>query len=161
MHKAADRAVIVMLARSHRTPAASTLQAAAHQEGLPFLQNPQRSLEAAEPGTAVNPAPAPNASLSMSEAGAALGAPMVAAVASPDAEYLRHWQDRIERFGNAYYRGLTLQYGDDDVRLRVIIAGDGELRRIDLLSSADARTLGRAELHTVHANGNFGGNIVG
>ena len=145
----ADRAVTVLLAPSEKAPAASTHYAAAHQEGLPRLQNPQRLLDDADIGTAINPRQAQGAGLSMSEADAAPRSPTVAAVASPDAEYLRRWQDRIERFGNAYYRGLALQHGDGDVRLRVIIAADGALQRIDLLSSSGAKALDQAAIHTV------------
>ena len=74
---------------------------------------------------------------------------MVAAGASPDAEYLRRWQDRIEGFGNAYYRRLALRHGDGDVRLPVIIAADGALQNIDLLSSSGAKALDQAAIHTV------------
>ena len=139
----------VLLAPSERAPAASTHYAAAHQEGLPRLQNPQRLLDNADIGTAINPRQAQGTGLSMSEADASPRSPTVAAVASPDAEYLRRWQDRIERFGNAYYRGLALQHGDGDVRLRVIIAADGALQRIDLLSSSGAKPLDQAAIHTV------------
>ncbi len=105
------------------------------------------------------------------------------AVASPDSEYLRRRWDRIERFGNAYYRGLALQHGNGEARLRVIIAADGALQRIDLVSSSGAQSLDQAAIDTVEklarlhhflqplptqllswlsfARGSFGGNIAG
>jgi hypothetical protein len=174
--------VTVLLAPSEKAPAASTHYAAAHQEGLPRLQNPQRLLDDADIGTAINPRQAQSTGLSMSEADAAPRSPTVAAVASPDAEYLRRWQDRIERFGNAYYRGLALQHGDGDVRLRVIIAANGRCsaltyyralalrpwikRRYTLLRSWPRmlRFLQRLPAQLLSwlssAHGNFGGNIT-
>ena len=95
------------------------------------------------------PAASTNCAAAHQEGLPRLQSPTVAAVASPDAEYLRRWQDHIERFGNAYYRGLALQHGDGDVRLRVIIAADGALQRIDLLSSSGAKALDQAGIHTV------------
>ena len=144
----ADRAVTVLLAPSEKAPAARTHYAAAHQKGLPRLQSPQRLLDDADIGTAINPRQAQGTGLSMTEANAAPRSPTVAAVASPHAEHLRRWQAGIERFDNAYYRGLALQHGDGDVRLRVIIAADGTLQRIDLLSSSGAKALDQAAIHT-------------
>ncbi len=139
----------VLLAPSEKAAAASTHYVATHQEGLPRLQNPQRLLDDTDIGTAINPRQAQGTGLSMSEVDAAPRSPTVAAVASPDAEYLRRWQDRIEGFGNAYYRRLALRHGDGDVRLRVIIATDGALQRIDLLSSSGAKALDQVAIHTV------------
>lgn len=80
---------------------------------------------------------------------ASVANPRVAARATPDAAYLKAWQADIERFGNAYYRGLALRYGDGDVRLRVTVAADGGLRAIDLLTSSGIDALDRAAVHTV------------
>jgi protein TonB len=73
----------------------------------------------------------------------------VAARAAPDADYLLQWQDDIERFGNAYYRGLALHHGDGDVRLKVSVRSDGSLRQIDLLQSSGSTALDRAAIDTV------------
>ena len=73
----------------------------------------------------------------------------VAARAAPDADYLLQWQDDIERFGNAYYRGLELRHGDGDVRLKVSVRSDGSLRQIDLLQSSGSTALDRAAIDTV------------
>ena len=73
----------------------------------------------------------------------------MAAVASLDAEYLLRWQGRIERFGKAYYRGFAARHRDGDLRLVVVIADDGTLQRIDLLSSSGAQALDRAAIQTV------------
>ena len=73
----------------------------------------------------------------------------VAARAALDADYLLQWQDDIERFGNAYYRGLKLRHGDGDVRLKVSVRSDGSLRQIDLLQSSGSTALDRAAIDTV------------
>ena len=73
----------------------------------------------------------------------------MAARAALDADYLLQWQDDIERFGNAYYRGLTLHHGDGDVRLKVSVRSDGSLRQIDLLQSSGSTALDRAAIDTV------------
>ena len=73
----------------------------------------------------------------------------VAARAALDADYLLQWQDDIERFGNAYYRGLALHHGDGDVRLKVSVRSDGSLRQIDLLQSSGSTALDRAAIDTV------------
>ena len=68
---------------------------------------------------------------------------------APDADYLLQWQDDIERFGNAYYRGLALRHGDGDVRLKVSVRSDGSLWQIDLLQSSGSTALDRAAVDTV------------
>ena len=75
-------------------------------------------------------------------------APM-ASRAALDANYLLQWQADIERFGNAYYRGLALRHGDGDVRLKVSVHSDGSLRQIDLLQSSGSAALDRAAVGTV------------
>jgi protein TonB len=75
--------------------------------------------------------------------------PPVAARAALDADYLLQWQDDIERFGNAYYRGLALRHGDGDVRLKVSVQSDGSLRQIDLLQSSGSAALDRVAVDTV------------
>ena len=73
----------------------------------------------------------------------------VAARKALDADYLIQWQADIERFGNAYYRGLALRHGDGDVRLKVSVLSDGSLRQIDLLESSGSEALDRAAVDTV------------
>ena len=73
----------------------------------------------------------------------------VAARKALDADYLIQWQADIERFGNAYYRGLALRHGDGDVRLKVSVLSDGSLRQIDLLESSGSAALDRAAVDTV------------
>ena len=73
----------------------------------------------------------------------------LAARAALDADYLLQWQADIERFGNAYYRGLALRHGDGDVRLKVSVLSDGSLRQIDLLESSGSAALDRAAVDTV------------
>jgi protein TonB len=72
-----------------------------------------------------------------------------AARAALDADYLLQWQADIERYGNAYYRGLALRHGDGDVRLKVSVHSDGSLRQIDLLESSGSAALDRAAVDTV------------
>ena len=78
-----------------------------------------------------------------------LNSPPVAARAAAHADYLLQWQTRVERFGNAYYRGLAERYGDGDVRLRVTVSADGSLRHTSLLSSAGITAL------AMHTHNNF------
>ena len=85
----------------------------------------------------------------MTSAPASLSSPPVAARAAAHADYLRQWQTRIERFGNAYYRGLAQRYGDGDVRLRVTVSADGSLRYVTLLSSSGIAALDQAAIDTV------------
>lgn len=149
----ANRAVTVLLAPTHQAPKRALADAAAHQQGY----YPDRVLERlpSQPST-LPPLTTASASVSTRQAGLIMTShiarsvgPTIAAQAALDAEYLRQWQAGIERFGNAYYRGLALRHGDGDVRLRVTVRADGRLVDIDLLGSSGTGALDRAAIDTV------------
>ena len=148
----AHRAVTVLLAPSAEAPEIARAEAAAHQRGALTQTRPEASLvQSASPRT-IEPVNA-----SMTRSGLTMSATFdttppeapVAARAALDADYLLQWQDDIERFGNAYYRGLALHHGDGDVRLKVSVRSDGSLRQIDLLQSSGSTALDRAAIDTV------------
>ena len=147
----ANRAVTVLLAPAAEAPEAAQAEATANQLGslyqtAPMTQPPQDTgpLERTGPVTAsVMPS-----GLTMSAAASPRQTP-TAARAALDADYLLQWQADIERFGNAYYRGLALRHGDGDVRLKVSVHSDGSLRQIDLLESSGSVALDRAAVDTV------------
>ena len=148
----AHHAVTVLLAPSAEAPEIARAEAAAHQRGALTQTRPEASLvQSASPKT-IEPV-----SASMTQSGLTMSATFnttppeaaVAARAAPDADYLLQWQDDIERFGNAYYRGLELRHGDGDVRLKVSVRSDGSLRQIDLLQSSGSTALDRAAIDTV------------
>ena len=149
--RVASRAVSVLLMPSERAPTAALSDALDNQTGVLETLDSQVLAMPSEPiatDTGSEVTRGTQSGLSMT-AHASVANPRVAARATPDAAYLKAWQADIERFGNAYYRGLALRYGDGDVRLRVTVAADGGLRAIDLLTSSGIDALDRAAVHTV------------
>lgn len=149
--RVASRAVSVLLMPSERAPTAALSDALDNQTGVLETLDSQVLAMPSEPiatDTGSEVTRGTQGGLSMT-AHASVANPRVAARATPDAAYLKAWQADIERFGNAYYRGLALRYGDGDVRLRVTVAADGGLRAIDLLTSSGIDALDRAAVHTV------------
>jgi TonB family protein len=148
----AHRAVTVILAPAAEAPKISQAKAAANQRGSLNQTLPEASLFQSP-----SPKPIETVSAAMTQSGLTMSAavsttppqPPVAARAALDADYLLQWQDDIERFGNAYYRGLALRHGDGDVRLKVSVHSDGSLRQIDLLQSSGSAALDRAAVDTV------------
>ena len=148
----ANRAVTILLTPTEQAPETAAADAAANQLGSPSM-----SATPAVPSPTANPTPPTGPMVEGSAqtpitASATVAYPASAAVAARaalDAEYLRQWQADIERFGNAYYRGLARRYGNGDVRLRVTVTSDGALQRIDLLGSSGISELDRAAVDTV------------
>jgi len=148
----ANRAVTILLAPTAQAPQTTFANAKANQLGASIVDAAQ-----AVPNAPVDPTPVTGlpsesdakAQLATSTVAVFPSSPTVAARATRDAEYLRQWQAGIERFGNAYYRGLARRYGNGDVRLRVSVSSDGALQRIDLLDSSGIRELDRAAIDTV------------
>ena len=144
----ANRAVTVLLAPAAEVPETAQAEATANQLGSLYQTAPPPQdtapLEGAGPVTASVMPPG----LTMSAAASPQQAPM-AARAALDADYLLQWRADIERFGNAYYRGLALRHGDGDVRLKVSVRSDGSLQQIDLLESSGSVALDRAAVDTV------------
>jgi protein TonB len=137
----AHRPVTILLAPAAQAPEISQAGAAANQGG-----SLNRTLPEASPFQSASPKPIETVSAAVSTTPAQ---PPVAARAALDADYLLQWQDDIERFGNAYYRGLALRHGDGDVRLKVSVQSDGSLRQIDLLQSSGSAALDRVAVDTV------------
>ena len=149
--RVASRAVSVLLMPSERAPTAALSDALDNQTGVLETLDSQVFAMPSEPvaaDTGIEVTQGTQSGLTMT-AHAGVANPRVAARATPDAAYLKAWQADIERFGNAYYRGLALRYGDGDVRLRVTVAADGGLRAIDLLTSSGIDALDQAAVHTV------------
>ena len=148
----AHRAVTVILTPAAEAPEISQAKAAANQRGSLNQTLPEASLFQSP-----SPKPIETVSAAMTQSGLTMSAavsttppqPPVAARAALDADYLLQWQDDIERFGNAYYRGLALRHGDGDVRLKVSVHSDGSLRQIDLLQSSGSAALDRVAVDTV------------
>lgn len=148
----AHRAVTVLLSKSATAQKEAVAEAADNQQGLlsgPNFMVTPAATAAADSTADSNEVPLKSAHLTMTSAQASLSSPPVAARAAAHADYLRQWQTRIERFGNAYYRGLAQRYGDGDVRLRVTVSADGSLRYITLLSSSGIAALDQAAIDTV------------
>ena len=147
----ANRAVTVLLSKSATAHKEAVAEAAENQQGLlsgpDFMVTPATT--AADSAVDSNEVPLETTHLTMTSAPASLSSPPVAARAAAHADYLRQWQTRIERFGNAYYRGLAQRYGDGDVRLRVTVSADGSLRYVTLLSSSGIAALDQAAIDTV------------
>ena len=149
----ANRAVTVLLSKSATAQKEAVAEAADNQQGLlsgpDFTVTPATTAVAADSTVVSNEMPLKTTHLRMTSAQASLSSPPVAARAAAHADYLRQWQTRIERFGNAYYRGLAQRYGDGDVRLRVTVSADGSLRYVTLLSSSGIAALDQAAIDTV------------
>lgn len=147
----ANRAVTVLLSKSATAHKEAVAEAADNQQGLlngpDFMVMPATT--AADSAVDSNEVPRETTLLTMTSAPASLSNPPVAARAAAHADYLRQWQTRIERFGNAYYRGLAQRYGEGDVRLRVTVSADGSLRYVTLLSSSGIAALDQAAIDTV------------
>ena len=147
----ANRAVTVLLSKSATAHKEAVAEAADNQQGLlsgpDFMVTPATT--AVDSTVDSNEVPLKTTHLTMTSAPASLSSPPVAARAAAHADYLRQWQTRIERFGNAYYRGLAQRYGDGDVRLRVTVSADGSLRYVTLLSSSGIAALDQAAIDTV------------
>ena len=148
----ANRAVTVLLSKSASAQKEAVAEAADNQQGLlsgpDFMVTPATTA-AADSTADSNEVPLKTSHLTMTSAPASLSSPPVAARAAAHADYLRQWQTRIERFGNAYYRGLAQRYGEGDVRLRVTVSADGSLRYVTLLSSSGIAALDQAAIDTV------------
>ena len=74
----------------------------------------------------------------------------VATKAADDAEYLFHWQQRIEKIGNQYYPDEARQqqlFGN--VRLLVVISSNGKLIKVEILQSSGEKILDDAAMKIV------------
>ena len=148
----ANRAVTVLLAPTAKAPESAQAEAAANQLGSLQQTLPEASLNLGPPPAVTEPATASTAQFGLTMPAAVTHTPPQAPMASRealDADYLLQWQADIERFGNAYYRGLALRHGDGDVRLKVSVHSDGSLLQIDLLQSSGSAALDRAAVYTV------------
>ena len=149
--KVASRAVSILLLPTEKAPANALTNAIDNQTGVAEVVNSEVFTTQSYPAAAKhsdNAPRAPQRGLTMASH-AGVVTPQVAAHATLDAAYLQEWQADIERFGNAYYRGLALRHGDGDVRLSVTVSADGSLKRVDLLASSGIDALDRAAVHTV------------
>jgi protein TonB len=80
----------------------------------------------------------------------------VATKAAEDAEYLYHWQRRIETIGNQNYPAQSREqqiYGD--VQVLVVVDSSGKLDKVELLSSSGHKLLDDAALKIVRLSSPF------
>ena len=148
----ADHAITLLLAPAEEAPEISQAEATANQRG-----SLNQTLLEASLFQSPSPQPIDPVSAAMTQSGLTMSTSVsttppqtpVAARATLNADYLLQWQDAIERFGNAHYRGLALRSGDSDVRLKVSVYSDGSLRQVDLLQSSGSAALDRAAVDTV------------
>ena len=149
----ANRAVTVLLSKSASSQRDAVTEAADNQQGLLsgpyFVVTPTTTTATNSAANLNDVVPVKTTHLTITSSQTSLSSPPVAARAAAHANYLRQWQTRIERFGNAYYRGLAERYGDGDVRLSVTVSADGSLRQITLLSSSGTTALDQAAMDTV------------
>lgn len=72
------------------------------------------------------------------------------ATASNQANYLKHWIERVERVGNDNYPEQARRQGIfGAIRLAVTLERDGQVAGIDILQSSGHRMLDQAALHTL------------
>ena len=150
--EAADHAITVLLAPAEEAPEISQAETAANQRGSLNQTLPEASLFQSP-----SPQPIDPVSAAMTQSGLTMSTTVsttppqtpVAARAALNADYFLQWQDAIERFGNAHYRGLALRSGDGDVRLKVSVYSDGSLRQVDFLQSSGSAAVDRAAIDTV------------
>ncbi|MCK5880550.1 MAG: energy transducer TonB [Sinobacterium sp.] len=74
----------------------------------------------------------------------------VATQASKDAEYLYHWQQRIEAIGNQHYPHQAKELGlFGDVEVLVIVMSNGQLKSVEVTKSSGVKLLDDAALKIV------------
>lgn len=151
--KVANRAFTVLLSKSTTAQTEVVTEAADNQQGLltgpDFAATPATTAATDSAANSNDVVPVKTIHLTTTSSQTSLNSPPVAARAAAHADYLLQWQTRVERFGNAYYRGLAERYGDGDVCLRVTVSADGSLRHISLLSSSGITALDQAAVDTV------------
>lgn len=74
----------------------------------------------------------------------------VATKSSKDAEYLYHWQQRIEAIGNQHYPHQAKELGlFGDVEVLVIVKASGQLKSVEVVKSSGVKILDDAALKIV------------
>lgn len=74
----------------------------------------------------------------------------VATKASKDAEYIYHWQQRIEAIGNQHYPHQAKEQGlFGDVEVLVIVQANGQLKSVEVVKSSGVKVLDDAALKIV------------
>ncbi|MDR5866956.1 energy transducer TonB, partial [Halomonas koreensis] len=86
--------------------------------------------------------------LSADHAGDAPGEARPAARRAAEARYIDDWTRRVERYGNRVHPAPPHLEGQ--LRIRVVIGRDGQVRRADVIQSSGHAELDQAALETVH-----------
>ncbi|WP_016854135.1 TonB family protein [Halomonas smyrnensis] len=86
--------------------------------------------------------------LSADYAGDASGAVRPAAQRAAEARYIDDWTRRVEDYGNRVHPAPRELAGQ--LRIRVVIGRDGQVRRAEVIQSSGHPELDRAALDTVH-----------
>lgn len=76
------------------------------------------------------------------------GAPRQAAERAAEARYIDDWTRRVETYGNRVHPAP--RYLQGQLRIRVVIGRDGELRQAEVVQSSGHSELDQAALDTVH-----------
>jgi len=80
----------------------------------------------------------------------------VATKSAQDAEYLYHWQQRIEAIGNQHYPKAAKEQGlFGDVEVLVVVKSNGQLKSVEITRSSGVRVLDDAALKIVRLSSPF------
>nr|WP_282103584.1 TonB family protein [Halomonas getboli] len=86
--------------------------------------------------------------MSADYAGDAAGAARPAAQRAAEARYIDDWTHRVEDYGNRVHPAPPEL--DGQLRIRVVIGRDGQVRRAEVIQSSGHSELDQAALDTVH-----------
>ncbi|WP_104205339.1 TonB family protein [Billgrantia saliphila] len=86
-------------------------------------------------------------------AGPADGEPRPAAQRAAEARYIDDWTRRVEDYGNRVHPAPSHLHGE--LRIRVVIGRDGQLRQAEVVQSSGHSELDQAALDTVHGAGPY------
>jgi periplasmic protein TonB len=91
--------------------------------------------------------------LDASLAGSSDESPRTAAQRAAEARYIDDWTRRVEDYGNRVHPAPSHLHGQ--LRIRVVIGRDGQLRQAEVIQSSGHTELDQAALDTVHGAGPY------
>ncbi|MBA2777912.1 TonB family protein [Billgrantia kenyensis] len=91
--------------------------------------------------------------LDASLAGSSDESPRTAAQRAAEARYIDDWTRRVEDYGNRVHPAPSHLHGQ--LRIRVVIGRDGQLRQAEVIQSSGHAELDQAALDTVHGAGPY------
>ncbi|UYG07808.1 TonB family protein [Halomonas sp. M4R1S46] len=172
-HQAAERAVDPATPAEAETPTRQVNEATPEETAPPAAERPSEDRVTPDPReSAPRPAEAPatpsttapsasgrdllaqatssirEQGLSADHAGDAAGRPRPAAQQAAEARYIDDWTRRVEDYGNRVHPAPREL--DGQLRIRVVIGRDGQVRRAEVIQSSGHAELDQAALDTVH-----------